>query len=83
MDLPADGRTVNIQLMVRDFVVAIPTSGRHRRLGLAQEGAVRSHCVHLETGRLVERLPEERADVLAQWLGRHPGVEVVSILPSS
>ena len=32
----------------------------------------------LETGRPVALLPEARAEVLAQWLAGHPGVEVVS-----
>lgn len=32
----------------------------------------------LETGRPVELLPEARTEVLAQWLAKHSGIEVVS-----
>lgn len=32
----------------------------------------------LESGRIVDLLPERSADVLAQWLIEHPGIEIIS-----
>jgi len=150
MDLPADGRTVNVQLLVRRFRCANPGCRRRvfaerfpqlvrpharrterlesllTRIGVllgGEAGARLAQDLHvpvspdtmlrllyrmelapavglrvvgidewawrkgvrygtivcdLETGRPVELLPEARADVLAQWLARHPTVEIVS-----
>lgn len=150
MDLPADGRTVNLQLLVRRFRCSNAECRRHVfaerfpqlvrpharrterlesllvRIGVHLGGEAGARLAQdlqvpvspdtilrlllrmqlspattlrvvgiddwawrkgarygtivcdLETGRPVDLLPEARADVVAQWLARHPGIEVVS-----